>query len=155
MQRILKKSFIVIETIALLAYGCGSDSTPPATETPAVSLSGKLSQTYVNGATIFADKIIDGTTLGNYTQDTNEVSTTSDDTGQFDLNIPAGYNDYVLVSKGGMVEDASGNSVPAHPMLAPAGVRNITPVTTMAALNPDLVTQIRSIRCYVPSARAL
>ena len=77
MQRILKKSFIVIETIALLAYGCGSDSTPPATETPAVSLSGKLSQTYVNGATIFADKIIDGTTLGNYTQDTNEVSTTA------------------------------------------------------------------------------
>jgi hypothetical protein len=144
MQYIFKKIFIVIGTIAVLAYGCGDDddSTPPTTETPAVSLSGKLSQTYVNGATIFADKIIDGTTLGNYTQDTNEVSTTSDDTGQFDLDIPAGYNDYVLVSKGGMVEDASGNSVPAHPMLAPAGARNITPVTTIAALEPDLVTQI-------------
>lgn len=144
MQFLLRKTVVVLGMIAILTYGCSSDSggTPTPTPTPAASLSGTLSQTYVTGATIFADKIVDGTTLGNYTKDNDEVNTTSDDSGQFDLYIPAGYNDYVLVSIGGLVEDASGNSVPARPMLAPAGARNITPVTTLAALNPNLANQI-------------
>ncbi len=140
MQFLLRKAVVAMAMIAILTFGCSSDR--DRTPTPAASLSGTLSQTYVKGATIFADKIVDGTTLGNYTKDSNEVDTISDDGGQFDLYVPAGYDDYVLVSLGGLVEDASGNSVPARPMLAPAGARNITPVTTLAALNPDLATQI-------------
>lgn len=145
MRSLLGKTVVIMGMVAILAYGCGSDDDDDGgttTPTPEASLSGTLSQTYVKGATIFADKIVAGTTLGNYTQDDDEVDTTSDDDGQFDLDIPEGYNDYVLVSIGGMIEDASGNSIPARPMLAPAGARNITPVTSLAALNPDLVTQI-------------
>lgn len=146
MQFKLKKTLVVMGTLAFLAYGCGGGGddgvTPTPTPTPPASLSGTLSQTYVTGATIIADKIVDGTTLGNYLLDTGEVSTTSDDQGHFDLEIPTGYNDYVLFSKGGTFLNAAGDPVPARPMLAPAGARNITPVTTLAALNPDLVTQI-------------
>jgi hypothetical protein len=147
MQFKLEKTFVIMGAIAVLAYGCGGGGdddgvTPTPTPTPAASLSGTLSQTYVKGATIIADKIVAGTTLGNYLLDTGEVSTTSDDNGQFALEVPAGYNGYVLFSKGGMLVNAAGNSVPARPMLAPAGARNITPVTTLAALNPDLVSQM-------------
>ena len=147
MQFKLKRTLVVMGTLAALAYGCGGgggddDVTPTPTPTPPASLSGTLSQTYVTGATIIADKIVDGTTLGNYLLDTGEVSTTSDDDGQFELDIPEGYNDYVLFSQGGTILNAAGDPVPAQPMLAPAGARNITPVTTLAALNPDLVSQI-------------
>lgn len=150
MQFKLKTAVVVIGMIAALAYGCGGGDGDDTTlsrsmETPAENLSGKSSQTHVNGATIFADKIIEGTTLGNFKLDIDEVSTTTDENGQFDLYIPrcyACYNGYMLVSNAGMEKDASENSVPASPMLAPAGSTNVTPVTTLAALNPDLVDQI-------------
>jgi hypothetical protein len=72
---------------------------------------------------------------GNYLLDSDEAFTFSDANGDFnDLVIPDGYGSYVLVSTGGI---DTLTDQPALPMLAPAGAKNITPITTLVALTPE------------------
>lgn len=106
------------------ASGCGSDRTPaPAGQ------SGKLVQGPVLGATVFADNATSGV---RFTKDTGEVfATTDSQTGDFTLPSVPGYS-YVLVSKGG-TDKITGQ--PAIQMIAPAGSANITPLTTLVALD--------------------
>ena len=75
--------FGVAASVLLLAtlYGCGTEvtisSTSPQASSSSVAVSGKLSQGYVHGATVIADKIVSGSTTGNSQLDADEVSTTS------------------------------------------------------------------------------
>ncbi|MDT8420822.1 MAG: hypothetical protein RQ754_10365 [Desulfuromonadales bacterium] len=93
-----------------------------------VTVTGSVVQGPVSGALVIADR------NGNYLLDANEASTYTDENGDFnDLVIPDNYGFYVLVSVGGVDRVTQ---KPALPMLAPAGAKNITPVTTLVALAP-------------------
>ena len=83
---------------------------------------GKVAQTYVRGATVFAD--IDADRI----QDDGERSTTSDSNGNFALDGISG--SYSLVSLGGTLPNGDNASI----MMAPSTARNITPITTIVEL---------------------
>jgi len=119
----LLTGFCVIAAAAALS-GCGNDA-----GTAVNGQSGRLVQGPVLGAAVFADNVSGGV---RFTADANEVSTVTDlSTGDFTLPTVPGYN-YILVSKGGV--DKLTN-LPAIQMLAPAGAANITPLTTLVALD--------------------
>lgn len=106
-----------------LMSGCGSDNDAPAAP------SGRLVQGPVINATVFADNVAAG---ARFSQDAAEIFTTTNAvTGDFRLLSKPGYN-YVLVSKGG-TDRLTGQ--PAIQMIAPAGSSNITPLTTLVALD--------------------
>jgi hypothetical protein len=140
-----KKIVALIGIIGLAFIGCsgggGGSSSSTTTDTSTI-LSGAVAKGYVEGARVFADKLIAGTTAGNRQLDrTNgEVfDISSDTTGDYTFTVPAGYGDFQLVSLGGTV---AGTGEPAPPMLAPSDAGNITPVTTLVGLNPELRTKI-------------
>jgi len=119
----LLSGFCVIAAAAAL-NGCGNSA-----GTAVTGQSGRLSQGPVLGATIFADQVSAGV---RFSQDSNEVNTVTDaSTGDFTLPTVPGYN-YILVSKGGH-DKLTG--LPAIQMLAPAGAANVTPLTTLVALD--------------------
>jgi pimeloyl-ACP methyl ester carboxylesterase len=90
--------------------------------------SGKVVQSPVTGATVFLD------INGNRLLDENEPSATSGNDGSYTLRIPDG-KEGMLCTTGGTLID-SGR--PALPMLAPRDAKNITPLTTLVAINPDI-----------------
>jgi len=107
-------------------------------------LSGRLAQSYVMGANVWADRIEpNGST--NQKLDEDENATTSDSQGSYSLTPE--YLDYVLVTEGGFKLNAVGAYIPAAPMLAtvPNDGRtevHITPLTTLVAAAPQLETVI-------------
>jgi hypothetical protein len=125
-------------SVALLG-GCGSDGGGGASST----VSGTVTQGQVKDAVVFADHL-SGDYANRILDDANAnssisaadseggSSTTTDKNGDFTLTEP-GY-DYVIVSVGG-TDLLSGQ--PAMQMLAPAGAKNISPLTTMVALTPE------------------
>jgi len=112
--------------------GCGDDN----------AVSGKVVQGPVDSAKVFADKIVTGT-VGDYLMDSSEAVTeaTTDSSGKFTLPAIPSYN-YVIVSRGGT--DTSAGK-PAMQLLAPAGASNVSPLTTLVALNPTAKTKIESL----------
>ncbi len=133
--------FSVIAVCVFVLLACGGGGSDSGS-TPSTNVSGTLAQGYVRNAIIIADKLVAGSLTGNFTLDDGEVTTVSDENGDFSIVIPANYGDYVLYTESGYVLDSSGNEVLAIPMLAPAGAQNITPVTTLVALKPELKAQI-------------
>jgi len=114
------------------------------------ALSGKLAQAYVNGATVFADKLITGQSTGDNVLGTGELSTTSSASGDYSLVLPPDYGAYVLVSIGGTITNSLGGSVAASPMLAPApdagqNTSNLTPLTTLVVSQPELKTKLDAL----------
>ena len=100
--------------------GCGTNGAGPQ---------GRLVQGPVVNATVFADNAAGGV---RFVQDANEVYTFSNlVTGDYILPSTPSYN-YILVSKGGT--DKLTNQA-AIQLLAPAGSANITPLTTLVALD--------------------
>ncbi|MEC7220783.1 MAG: hypothetical protein VXW29_10300, partial [SAR324 cluster bacterium] len=103
-------------------------------------LSGGLAQSYVMGATVWADRIAaDGSF--NKQLDENENYTNSGSDGSYSLTPD--YLDYILVTEGGFKLNASGVYVSAAPMLATIPdanqmAVNITPLTTLVAAAPEL-----------------
>lgn len=128
-MRLTGKSLTLITFLVAItfAYGCGgSSSKSSGTET----IGGKITQGPVSGATVFADRVING--VSNQKLDTDEYSTITDANGDFNMLAP----DYthVLISRGGT--DIL-TQQPAVQMMAPAGSRNVTPLTTLVALAAD------------------
>ena len=113
--------FIVVFSV-FINLGCGGEgggsSSSEPSSLPPVSISGKLAQAYVKGATIIADKIESGSSTGNCIKDTGEFSTVSSTSGDF--NISVNYKNYVICSTGGTYKDSDGNSIAAAPMMTPA-----------------------------------
>ena len=101
--------------------------------------SGKVVQSYVNGATVFIDFDND------LVQDTNETAVTTGIDGSYTLSYDNSTNpSFQLVSVGGTKVDASGNTEPASLMLAPKGASNVSLLTTLVALDSDLAAKIGS-----------
>lgn len=120
--------------LAACSSGGSSHSSAPVTETTAPeTVTGSVVQGPVANALVFADRSNESGEY-NYKLDDDESYTRTADDGTFnDLVIPAGYGDYVLVSKGG-TDTISGD--PAISMRAPKGAKNITPITTLVASVP-------------------
>lgn len=144
MQRTITAMLAILAGMAmcLAVTGCWEDDDDVAAPRRPVNLAGKVAKGYVSFALVIADKIVAGD--HNYVLDDGEVSTYTDANGDFDLTVPGGYGNYVLVSLGGTIKDSNGNDVPAPPLLAPAGSKNITPLTTLVSLNPALRNQIEN-----------
>lgn len=123
-----------VATIAMagMLYGCGGGG---SSSSAGYVQTGKLVGGPVVGATVFADNVAGGV---RFVQDTGEIAaltisngSTSD--GVYTLPQLPAYT-YILVSRGGVDKITN---VPAIQMLAPAGARNITPLTTLVTLAPD------------------
>lgn len=114
--------------------GCGKDS-PQAAPPPA----GRLTQGPVVNATVWADNVDKGV---RFVIDPEEVAfktTTDPITGDFTLPKTPTYN-YVLVSVGG-TDKLTGNA--AIQMVAPAGSKNVTPLTTLVAMDTTGTVQAK------------
>jgi hypothetical protein len=116
--------------LALGLSACGDGGGGGVTIT---SVQGKVTQGPVNGALIFADRLTGGIPS---VLDGTEVSTHTGADGKFDLSVPGGYGDYVLVSQGGHDTLSTDPNSVALQMFAPAGSANVTPLTTLVALVP-------------------
>ena len=125
--------------------GGGGDSGSEPSSLSSVSISGKLAQAYVGGATIIADKKESGSQTGNCKLDAGEIGTTSSASGDFSLSVS--YGNYVICTTGGSYKNSDGNSVAAAPMMTPAPDTNssgwnVTPLTTLVATQPSLKTKL-------------
>jgi hypothetical protein len=100
------KMFAVLTVISAgIIAGCGSSGT----NTPTASISGKVADGYLVGATVFMDK------NGNYQLDAGEPSTTTDANGAYTLNVePADVGTYPIVAmatKGVTTDKDTGTAV--------------------------------------------
>lgn len=116
--------------LLLLALGLSACGGSGGTAITTTTVQGVDTQGPVSGAVVFADRLNSGTRS---VKDADELSFTTTGTGSYTLNIPSNYGDYVLVSQGGT--DTIANK-PAMQMMAPAGSKNVTPLTTLVALTP-------------------
>lgn len=112
-------------------------------------LSGKLAQTYVRGATVWADQLNADSKSGNRQLDDGEVSTISEADGSYYLEPPP-YGNYLIVTQGGTRLNSAGGIVSAGPMLAALpgfrqGSVNITPLTTLVATEPSLKDYLENL----------
>ena len=120
-------------------------ATNPGTGTTQTSkVGGKLAQSYVRGANVWAEKLVNG--VGNYQRDPGEADGISSENGDYQLLGATG--DFLLVTSGGKKLDSQGNEVDAAPMMAPApeagqASTNITPITTLVVFEPDLKTKLK------------
>ncbi len=125
-------SFLVIAVFSLFISGCSDD------HDTSITAKGKVIQSPVSGATVFFDM------NGNRAWDDNEPKAKSqtDAQGNYEINIKDGLAG-VLCSIGGTYTGASGEIIPALPMIAPKGkTQNITVLTTLVAINPGLKSVI-------------
>ena len=138
----------ILLIIWLFFSGCGGGSRSSNSEPnhlTKVTVSGKLAQAYVGGATVIADKKENGSQIGNCEWDTGETKTTSSDSGDFSLSVS--YGNYVICTTGGSYKNSEGKSVAAAPMMTPAPDTNssgwnVTPLTTLVATQPTLKTKL-------------
>lgn len=127
----------VVASMALTA-GCGGSDPAP------VGPSGQVIQGPVSGARVFADKKLAGSAFGNFVIDADEAATQTVTNGQggYTLPVAPGY-DYVIVAQSGGVDTITG--VTSMQLIAPAGARNVTPLTTIVALQPTVKSKIESL----------
>ena len=115
----------------------------PLPDGSASLLQGYVSQTRVSGATVWIDRADDN---GNYnnTLDFGEVSGTTSNTGLFSLTKSAldESNNYRVITVGGSARSVSASAESIGVMLAPRGAKNVTPLTTVVALNTELADKI-------------
>ena len=128
---------------------CGSNCATTTTESSAVG--GKLAQSYVKDAQVWADQLVNGT--GNLDWDVGEPLAISGDSGAYILTSDAPWilaGDFQIVTSGGKKTDSNGNWVDASPMVAPAPEpgqteTNVTPLTTLVAFEPALKEKLEAL----------
>lgn len=147
---------LTIITAGIIA-GCGSSGS----STPTTSISGKVADGYLVGATVFMDK----NNPPNYQLDQGEPSTTTDANGAYTLNVdPADVGKYPIVAmatKGVTIDKDTGTAVqnsyllsmPATAISGTVSSNFISPMSTLIrekmAANPgmtltDAMTQLRN-----------
>jgi hypothetical protein len=106
-------------------------------------LQGYVSQTRVSGATVWLDR---ADASGNYnnTLDFGETSGTTSTNGLFSLTQSPldESNNYRIMTVGGSAQSVSSAAESVGVMLAPRGASNVTPLTTVVALNNELSNKI-------------
>ena len=126
------------------SVSCDSDcnvtvTNKPEPTTTTTTVSGKIAQSYVKEARIWADRLIEG--QGDLSWESGETLVLSGSEGDYELRDISG--DYQIVSYGGKKKNSSGEEVDAIPMAAPAAepgqtTTNVTPLTTLVAFEPAL-----------------
>ena len=115
----------------------------PSEDAGASLLQGYVSQTRVSGATVWIDR---ADASGNYnnTLDFGETSGTTSNNGLFSLTQSPldESNNYRIVTLGGTAQSVSASAEAVGVMLAPRGAKNVTPLTTVVALNNELAAKI-------------
>jgi len=145
----IRKSAVLLSLEVLMLgslVGCwwsGGGSLP--TNVVTQGQSGKVTQGAVSGATVWADSLTSGT---RFVIDTAEqpTQTTTSATGTFTFPVQPSYK-YVVVSQGG-TDTITGK--PATTMLAPAGAKSVSALTTLVALDTT-GTLAASINAILPS----
>jgi len=107
----------------------------------AAAPSGVVTQGLVKDALVFADHASGTEADDSMDAAESETSAMSDDNGNFAFAAIPAY-DYKLISEGG-TDSLTGMT--AMFMMAPQGARNITPLTTLVALNPDSKAVIEAL----------
>tara|TARA_E500000178_G_scaffold350997_1_gene411105 strand:- start:1307 stop:2473 length:1167 start_codon:yes stop_codon:yes gene_type:complete len=126
------------------APNCDVTNTPTTTKTKSSAVGGKLAQSYVKDAQVWADQLVDG--VGNLEWDNGEPLAISGQDGDYQLTSDASWvlsGDFQIVTSGGKKTDSNGNWIDASPMVAPApdpgqASANVTPLTTLVAFEPAL-----------------
>ncbi len=125
----------------VLATGCSqsdgdstSNVTPMSDEPVNGKANGKAIDGYINGATVFADCI------DNHKWDPSEPKTTTNADGDYNLSVPDSCQFATLISLGGI--DTSTNEAFNGVLMAPAGSKNITPLTTLVVVDPAFAVKI-------------
>ena len=157
MKRLLNIT-LTASMAVLFATGCSSsdgsstsDTTPPPTVTPPPTLpnlSGRLVDGYLEGAFVFAD------CNGNNAHDSDptaadmvEPSSITDGAGNFALTVPDTCPNATLIASGGTNIDTG---LPfSGVLMAPAGSENITPLTTLVAIDPTFAAKIEDYNISV------
>jgi hypothetical protein len=126
------------------APNCDVTNTPTTTKTKSSAVGGKLAQSYVKDAQVWADQLVDG--VGNLEWENGEPLAISGQDGDYQLTSDASWvlsGDFQIVTSGGKKTDSNGNWIDASPMVAPApdpgqASANVTPLTTLVAFEPAL-----------------
>ncbi len=136
----VKNSLIAISLFALTACGGGGDSEAPVKTQPtppAATISGKVIDGYVTGATVFLDL------NGNTVLDNNEPSATTGDNGEYSLDLDSAQYDcqsyvpLVVDVPVGATDSDTGEVTEAYQLVFPPMIGNalnstdITPLTTV------------------------
>ena len=130
MKNLIKFIWILLGLLLLIG-GCAGNNNDHVVN----HVAGKVIQSYVANATVCVDS------NENRVCDPGETSTKTDENGYFSLSIPVGVSG-MLLSQGGIVK-STGQA--ALNLLAPVGAKNITPLTTIVALNPNLKSMIEEL----------
>lgn len=136
-KTLVKIAVCMAAVSALSACGGGGSSSTPSSSAP-TGQTGKITQGPVKGATVYADSLVAGSGT-RFVQDSAEIFAKTDDNGNFQLPTQPTYS-HVLVSKGG-TDILTGH--PAIQMIAPAGSSNVTPLTTLVALDSTGTVQAK------------
>jgi hypothetical protein len=128
--------FLLLSLLTVVVYGCGSGGSASTSVDTSSVQKGSVVQGPVRGATVFADNVAAGT---RFVRDAGEISAQTDSAGGFSLPSFPSY-DFVLVSTGG-TDSITGQ--PALLLLAPAGSANISPLTTLVALDTTKAIQAK------------
>ncbi len=112
---------------------------------------GKLAQSYVKDAQVWADQLVDG--VGNLQWDEGEPLAISAEDGSYQLDSEAPWilsGDFQIVTSGGKKSDSNGIWIDAAPMVAPAPLpsqkeTNVTPLTTLVAFEPALKKKLDAL----------
>lgn len=123
---ITAKTFLATSITALSLTGCGGGSVGAVMG----SLTGTAADGYLVGATVCLDENLNGTC------DTTEPSTTTGPGGQWSLNAtPAQEKNAPILVKaiaGSTIDEDTGNAVARnYALYAPAGYKNVNPVTSL------------------------
>ena len=120
---------LLLSVPAFLVSGCGGGSGSSSTVVDTTSVrQGAVVQGPVTGATVFADNVSGGI---RFLRDVGEITVQTNSKGEYFLPSFPSYN-FILVSTGG-TDTVSGQK--ALLLLAPAGSKNITPLTTLVTLD--------------------
>lgn len=145
-------SLFIAGVMSALLTACGGysggDNSAEINEAPLPDpntslLQGYVSQTRVTGATVWIDRADAGGAYNNVL-DFGETSGTTSSNGLFSLTMSNldESNNYRLITVGGSAQSVSTSAESVGVMLAPRGARNITPLTTVVALNNELASKI-------------
>ncbi len=128
---------LLLACLTMAVSGCGSSGSS-AVDTTALR-KGAVVQGPVEGATVFADNVAAGSGI-RFNQDPGEISAPQTGTGgsYFLPSFPS--YDFILVSSGGK-DKITGQD--ALLLLAPSGSANITPLTTLVALDTTKKVQAK------------
>lgn len=140
-KRIIAKISVLVAAVVLSGCGGGGQSaSQPASQS--VPISGTVAGGAVQGALVFADHLLAGNGVSQR-MDADEAAfaAVTDANGNFKIPATPAYK-YLVVTQGGT---DSITFQPAMQMLALTGARNVSPLTTMLALNPNALNTIESL----------